>query len=224
MSTPNTTIDPVVAARVFRPKLSDKGILITIDGFDGSGKSTQIDGLADRFRKAGREVVLTRQPTDWYRDTQAVRHFHNEGGSAQRARFLSLFAAADRIRHIIEVIDPALERNAVVISDRYVLATYAVFTHRGVDFDFLVTINSGVTQPDFAFYIDVPTDVLLQRLRARDGDNLKHEEKSAERVDSIKSRWHLMRSLLTVVDGTKKPDILSDELFAICNEGRRSAA
>ena len=224
MSQPNTTIDPVVADRVFRPKLSDKGILITIDGFDGSGKSTQIDGLAERFRREGREVVLTRQPTDWYRDTQAVRHFHDEGGSAQRARFLSLFAAADRLRHILEVVDPALERDAVVISDRYVLATYAVFTHRGVDFDFLVTINSGVTRPDFAFYIDVPTDTLLARLRARDGDKLKHEEKSSERVDSIKSRWHAMRSMLTVVDGTKKPDVLSEELFSICMAGQKAPA
>ena len=67
MSQPNTTIDPVVADRVFRPKLSDKGILITIDGFDGSGKSTQIDGLAERFRREGREVSHKRLsgPIGW---------------------------------------------------------------------------------------------------------------------------------------------------------------
>ncbi|MCQ1569974.1 dTMP kinase [Neorhizobium galegae] len=66
----------------------------------------------------------------------------------------------------MEVIDPALERGAVVISDRYVLATLAVFTHRGVDPDFLIEINGEVTHPDFAFYLEVPTEALLQRLRA----------------------------------------------------------
>ena len=107
MSQPNTTIDPVVADRVFRPKLSDKGILITIDGFDGSGKSTQIDGLAERFRREGREVVLTRQPTDWYRETQAVRHFHDEGGSAQRARLPLVLTAS------------ALERRPMLVAQLF---------------------------------------------------------------------------------------------------------
>ncbi len=213
---PPSSLDAQRLARVFRPKLSPRGLLITIDGFDGSGKSTQIDGLASRLREAGRTVVLTRQPTDWYREADAVRHFHDHGGSERRARMLALFAAADRHRHVMEVIEPALEEDCVVISDRYVLATFAVFTHRGIDPDFLVEINSTVPRPDFSFYLDVPTDVLLKRLRDRDGDNLKHEEKSADRVNSIKARWTAMQPLLTVVDGTASPAAISEQLYSIC--------
>lgn len=206
-------------AQVFRPKSSDRGLFITVDGFDGSGKTTQIDALASRFRAEGRQVALTRQPTDWYREADAVRHFHDHGGSAQRARMLALFAAADRHRHVMEVIEPALEQDCVVISDRYVLATFAVFTHRGIEPDFLVEINSTVPRPDFSFYLEVPTDVLLKRLRDRDGDNLKHEEKSAERVNSIKARWTAMRDLLTVIDGSERPAVITERLHAICSAG-----
>ncbi len=215
---PVSSLDASRIAKVFRPKRVNRGLFITIDGFDGSGKSTQIERLAQRFADAGREVVLTRQPTDWYRDAPIVEHFHDHGGSAEKARILSLFAAADRHRHVMEVIDPALERDAVVISDRYVLATFAVFTHRGVDPNFLIEINGGVTRPDFSFYLEVPTEALLQRLRARDGDSLKHEEKSSQRIDSIKARWTAMKSLLAVMDGTGQPAEISQRIYDRCSE------
>ena len=220
---PPSSLDAERLARVFRPKSSPRGLLITIDGFDGSGKSTQIERLSNRLRDAGRTVVLTRQPTDWYREADAVRHFHDHGGSEQRARMLALFAAADRHRHVMEVIEPALAEDCVVISDRYVLATFAVFTHRGLDPDFLVEINSTVPRPDFSFYLNAPTDVLLKRLRDRDGDKLKHEEKSPDRVDSIKARWTAMQSLLTVVDATESPADITERLYAICTAGSSAA-
>ncbi|MFP1624774.1 dTMP kinase [Streptomyces sp. 5K101] len=174
---------------------------MSIVGFDGSGKTTQIERVAEAIRAQGREVVETRQPADWYRELAEVQVFHDQGGSVETAHILALLAAADRRRHVMEVINPALERGAVVLCDRYVYATFGVFVHRGVDFRFLATINSGIPRPDHAFYLKLPTDELLRRLRLRDGDRLKHEEKSAERIESITRTYEELGEELVHIDG-----------------------
>src|SRR5690349_9651986 len=128
--------EPLLIDDVFGSR-HDAGLLISIVGFDGSGKTTQVSALADRFRKMGKTVVETYQPTDWYRQQTMVRHFHDKGGSPDTARILALCAAADRLKHVHEVIRPALEKGDVVICDRYVYATFGVFIHRGIDPEFL---------------------------------------------------------------------------------------
>ena len=198
----NKKINPLLLERVFAADQNYAGTLICIIGFDASGKTTQISALADRYRIAGRNVLETRQPTDWYRNETSVQHFHDEGGSKEHARILSLFAAADRLRHVQEVIIPALRRGEVVICDRYVYATFGVFIHRGVDADFLVTINQGIPRPKHAFFLDVPTALLLERLYARDGSNLKFEERSADRIESITSTYRDMGNHLIHIDGS----------------------
>lgn len=201
------------------------GLLVTVVGFDGSGKTTQIEALGRRFRERGCEVIETRQPSDWYRNEKSVQTFHDEGGSMQRARILALFAAADRIRHVQEIIVPALKRGAVVICDRYVYATFGVFLHRGVDFDLLVTINSGIPRPDYAFYLDLPTAALLARLHLRDGSALKFEERVPERIESITNVYRAMGDLLIPVDGTQDVIRVTDTMWTYCGDAmtRRSA-
>jgi dTMP kinase len=198
---PPLPIDPAQVHGVFRTEQRTSGTLITVCGFDGSGKTTQMELLAERLRAGGRDVVVTRQPTDWYRNDPAVRAFLDDGAGSEHVRILALMAAADRLRHVAEVIDPALEAGKAVICDRYVFATIVLFTERGIDNDFLVRINEGIPRPDFAFYLDVPTPILQQRLRARDGMKLKHEERSAEFIDRIRTRYATLWEHLIVVDG-----------------------
>jgi len=216
-------ITPDLLDRVFGPTPPGPGLLISIVGFDGSGKTTQIEALARRFRTAGRTVLETRQPTDWYRNEASVQRFHDAGGSRERARILSLFAAADRHRHVQEIILPALARGEVVICDRYVYATYGVFIHRGVDAQFLTTINQGVPRPHFAFYLDVPTETLVQRLRARDGADLKFEERSPDRIASITSTYEEMGPHLIGIDGSRPADEVTDALWHACRRGAQYA-
>ncbi|MEU0717396.1 dTMP kinase [Streptomyces lavendulocolor] len=200
-------------ARLFRPERTDGGLLVSIVGSDGSGKTTQIERVAEAVRARGREVVVTRQPTDGYRELAEVQVFHDEGGSTETAHILALLAAADRRRHVQEVINPALERNAVVLCDRYVYATFGVFVHRGVDFRFLATVNEGIPRPDHAFYLKLPTEELLRRLRERDGDRLKHEERSAERVESITRTYEELGSELVHIDGTAPREGVTAEIL-----------
>lgn len=207
-------VDSTLVRDLFRPSRDDHGTLISVVGFDGSGKTTQIERLAGALRDSGREVVETRQPSDWYRRLTMVETFHGQGGSVEQAHVLALLAAADRRRHVMEVVDPALARGAVVICDRYVYATFGVFIHRGVDARLLAAINSGIPRPDHAFYLKVPTDELLRRLRLRDGDALKHEEKSVDRIESITSVYDEIGDELVTVDGSMAPDVVTKALLA----------
>ena len=117
--------------------MSQKGFIV-IDGIDGGGKTTQIQMLADRLRKDGRKVVLTREP----------------GGSplAERIRTILLqrencvltpeqeavlFAAA-RSDHIAKTVLPALADGAIVICDRFALSTRVYQGMRGVSRDLLL--------------------------------------------------------------------------------------
>lgn len=209
-------VTPNLIDSVFSEPRNLPGMLITIVGFDASGKTTQCGALAARFREAGREVIETRQPTDWYRNESAVQHFHDEGGSKERARILSLFAAADRHRHVQEVILPALRNGDVVICDRYVYATFGVFVHRGVAPDFLAIINHGVPRPDSAFFLKVPTPILIDRLRQRDVNNLKFEERSPDRIESITSIYQQMGDQLVTINGTQSADAVTDQMWSVC--------
>ena len=196
-------LDPSKVGRVFSSFNRFPGRLISIVGFDASGKTTQVEELGRRFRELGHEVVETRQPTDWYRSNDLVQSFQAMGGSGEEARILALMAAADRLLHVKEVIAPALERGAVVICDRYVYATFAVFIHRGVDVDLLVEINKGIPQPEAAYFLDVPTEQLVRRLADRDGSNLQFEEQVEERIESIVRTYGEMGTLLKPIDGTR---------------------
>ena len=196
-------LEPSKVQEVFSASNGFPGRLISIVGFDASGKTTQVEELGKRFRELGNEVVETRQPTDWYRSNDLVRSFQSVGGSAKEARILALMAAADRLLHVKEVIVPALERGAVVICDRYVYATFAVFIHRGVEVDLLVEINRGIPQPERAYFLEVPTVELVRRLAERDGNNLQFEELAEDRIESIVRTYREMGSLLKPIDGTK---------------------
>lgn len=190
-----------------------KGCLISIVGFDCSGKTTQIEALANSLQKRGKDVVVTKQPTDWYRNQSIVQYFQYNGGGHDTARVLALMSAADRLKHSIEIIKPALEKGSYVIVDRYVYATFGVFLSRGIDFNFLKDINRGVFLPDHAFFLDVRSIVLSERLKKRDGNNLQFEEKSLEKIESITSTYHKMGEQLTRVDGEKEPNRITNEIL-----------
>ena len=199
--------------RVFASDRKDKGLLIAIVGFNGSGKTTQVSAIGDVFRNLGREVVETRQPTDWYRNDPAVLDFQANGGSREQARMLALFGAADRLRHVNETINPALQRGAVVICERYIYAHFASFIHRGLSYDFIAAINSGIPKPDFAFYLDVPSRILFERVAKRERGALRFEEHSLDRIDSILRNYNEMGNYLTRIDGSKSPHLVTSTIL-----------
>ncbi|WP_425246024.1 dTMP kinase [Streptomyces sp. NEAU-NA10] len=101
------------------------GFFIALEGGDGAGKSTQAEALAEWIRAKGHEVVLTREPgaTPVGKRLRSILLDVSSAGLSHRAE--ALLYAADRAEHVDTVVRPALERGAVVITDRYIDSSVA---------------------------------------------------------------------------------------------------
>ena len=144
------------------------GFLITFCGLDGCGKTSMIQQLAAEFEK-NHTVLLTKQPTDFIRKTDIFRtYMDSPDHGAYDYRSLSLLAASDRLQHTHQVILPALERGQVVISDRYYYSCLANLRARGFTEDrWIYEIAESVIEPDIAFFLDVPVETAVARVRSR---------------------------------------------------------
>ncbi|MYQ87489.1 MULTISPECIES: dTMP kinase [unclassified Streptomyces] len=101
------------------------GFFIALEGGDGAGKSTQVEALAEWIRAKGHEVVVTREPgaTPVGKRLRSILLDVSSAGLSNRAE--ALLYAADRAEHVDSVVRPALERGAIVISDRYIDSSVA---------------------------------------------------------------------------------------------------
>ncbi|PLS26784.1 thymidylate kinase [Bifidobacterium anseris] len=101
-----------------------QGLFVSFEGVDGAGKTTQVDRLADYWRAQGREVVVTREPGGTQLGVE-IRRLLLHGDEPIAARAEALLFAADRAQHVAETIRPALDRGAIVITDRYLDSSLA---------------------------------------------------------------------------------------------------
>lgn len=99
------------------------GLFVSFEGVDGAGKTTQVERLRTYLTERGRTVVVTREPGGTELGVQLRQILLHGGGIAPRAE--ALLFAADRAQHVAQVITPALERGAVVITDRYLDSSLA---------------------------------------------------------------------------------------------------
>lgn len=156
---------------------SRRGLLITFEGGEGSGKSTQMELLADWLRGAGHEVVTAREPGTTATG-EAVREFllQTAPGDLAPEAELALFLAA-RAQLAAEVIRPAVEAGGVVLVDRYGDSSIAYQGYgRGLDPGWIVELNRWATrglEPDLTVLIDVPVDSAAERRGDRDPDRLE---------------------------------------------------
>src|SRR5439155_10059710 len=136
----------------------------TFEGIDGSGKSTQAKLLADHLSEEGIETILVREPggTKLSENIREILLSHNFDHPVSHASELLLFAAS-RAQLVKEIILPALERNAVVICDRFTDSTIAYQGFgRGLPLSHIEHVNelaSDELEPDLTFLVDVPIDV-----------------------------------------------------------------
>lgn len=104
--------------------MAQQGLFVSFEGVDGAGKTTQVERLADHWRARGREVVVTREPGGTSLGVE-IRRLLLHGDEPIAARAEALLFAADRAQHVAETIRPALERGAIVITDRYLDSSLA---------------------------------------------------------------------------------------------------
>jgi dTMP kinase len=152
-----------------------RGVLITFEGVEGSGKTTQMLGLARWLKRAGHRVERTREP-DGTELGLAVRRLFEKG--PEPLSELLLFLAA-RHQHVAERIEPWLQRGRVVLCDRYTDATVAYQGYgRGLDPEMICELNVRVTAgvlPDLTLLFDLDPAVGFRRIGRRRRDHFERQ-------------------------------------------------
>ncbi|MCF7732397.1 MAG: dTMP kinase [Akkermansiaceae bacterium] len=165
-----------------------QGLFIVIEGIDGTGKSTQARRLAAWYQAQGREVVVSREPTDGPWGTKLRESAAS--GRLSPADELEYFLK-DRRQHVGELIRPALAAGKVVILDRYYFSSMAYQGCRGFDPTEIRRLNEAFApRPDVLLILDLEVDRALERIGSR-GDSANE----FERRDSLQQCREIFLSL-----------------------------
>ncbi len=150
-------------------------MFVTFEGSEGSGKSTQIQLLAEFLRERGVQVTTTREPGGTRIGEQVRECLHDVSNKEMTAAAEVLLYSASRSQLVEQVIRPALADNHVVLSDRYADSTIAYQGYgRNLDLDTLFKITqfaTGGLKPDLTLFLDVDIQNGLKR-RSSGGDEM----------------------------------------------------
>ena len=145
--------------------------LVTLEGGEGAGKTSAIAAIRDRLQAAGHEVVLTREPggTPLAERIRELLLNPQDEALAPETELLLMFAS--RAQHVREVVLPALQRGAWVVSDRFTDSSYAYQGHaRGLDQAFIAELERRVVgiEPGLTLLLDLGVAHGRERTRGRD--------------------------------------------------------
>ncbi len=205
-------------------KQRTRGLFITLEGVEGSGKSTQISHLAKVLTTAGYRVLHTREPGGTA-TAEAIRHILLTASSKERVtpQAEALLILAARSQHVTHLIEPALQHGTVVLCDRFSDSTlaYQGFA-RGLDLAWLRDANDVAAnglRPDLTLVLDLPIAVGLARRRT-DPSQQNRLDRETERFHRNVRRGFLALAAkepgrIKIVDANRPPQKVRDELTAI---------
>ena len=192
-----------------------RGTYVAFEGLEGCGKSTHVARLAERLG-----AVATREPGGTPVGAALRAAMLDPANTSLSPRAEALLMAADRAQHVAEVVRPALEAGRHVVSDRSVYSSLAYQGHgRRLGEDAVRRVNDWAldgTWPDLVVLIDVPLDVLAERMKKRELDRFEREDRAFfERVHAgFLSIAAAEPARFAVVDGTPPKDELHATIAA----------
>jgi dTMP kinase len=198
-----------------------KGFFITLEGGEGAGKSTLSLGLKEKFERAGRSVLITREPGGTPKGEEIRKVLL--AGIAQKMGPMTealLFAAA-RDEHLKQIIRPALEKRQVVICDRFSDSTRAYQGYVGgaerALIERLDQVVVGDTKPDVTFIIDVPAEIGLSRVKLRAGRTDRFESEELDFHRKLRAAFidisQRFPERCLVLDGTQSPEAVLEKAW-----------
>ena len=201
-----------------------RGLFITFEGSEGSGKSTQIRRLAERLGACGREVISLREPggTPIGEKIRHLLQYDGEGHAMTPEAELLLFAAS-RAQLVREVIRPALERGAVVLCDRYLDSTTV---YQGVaraltpgDVAGINAFATGGTLPDLTLVLDLDAAEGRRRAGERKGPADRMEQEGDAFYEAVRRGYlDLARAdpkRFAVIDASVGPDQVEEAVIGV---------
>jgi dTMP kinase len=198
-----------------------RGVFITLEGGDGSGKTTQAELLREWLTSEGRTVVRTREPggTDVGVEIREIV-LHHRGDIAPRAE--ALLYAADRAHHVATVVRPALERGDVVIQDRYIDSSVAYQgAGRVLDAEAVRGLSEWATDglvPDLTILLDLDAGAARGRLDEARTRFDRLEAEASEFHDRVRSAYLALAASepdrFLVVDAAQPVDQIAEVVRA----------
>jgi len=184
-------------------------MFICVEGLDGSGKTTQAQILTERLSKEYR-AVYTAEPSRGRTGT-----FIRECCLYEKKRLPphseALLFAADRIEHIENEVKPALAEGKVVVCDRYLYSSLAYQGSAGLNLVWIKKINSYALKPDFAVFIDVPPERVLERIKRK--KSVMETLEIQRKVREVYLRF-VRQGELVLVDGNKTREQVAEDLLS----------
>ena len=167
------------------------GKLITFEGSDGSGKSTNIELMREYLTKSGVDVLVTREPGGTEVGELVRNILLTCDDLTTTTELLLIFAA--RAQHIEQVIVPALASGKCVLSDRYIDATYAYQGFgRGMEERVIKAIElvlPNFIKPDLTILFDVPVALSFDRMRLRDNPSDRFEAEAIQFFENVRNGY-----------------------------------
>ena len=195
-----------------------KGLFITFEGCEGSGKSTIAKMLKEELENANIPCLFTREPGGTP-ISEKIRNIILDPSTPEiTSRTEALLYAASRSQHTAEKIIPALEEGKIVVCDRYLessLAYQGAARELGVGNIFDINIFGGAIKPDYILFFDISPQESLKRIKNRNFDRLEKEElEFHEKVyNYFKSQTN--RNNFISIDATKPIDEVFSKVIKI---------
>jgi len=198
-----------------------KGKFITVEGSDGSGKTTFINSATEYLVKEGYKVITTREPggTEF---SEKVRELLFDSSNEIDAKTESLLFCVSRRDHIIKKIIPYVEEGYIVICDRFVDSSIAYQSYgRGINKQDIIDINKYTTdglEPDLTLYFSVDVEVGLSRTKGRDENNrmdnesLKFYKEVKRGYDELSNDY---KERIKVIDANRSYEKVEKDAFKI---------
>ncbi|ERG68124.1 dTMP kinase [Exiguobacterium chiriqhucha] len=202
-----------------------KGMFITVEGPDGSGKTTQLQLLVRSLTEKGYEVVVTREPGGTKVGNSIREVLLSPEHDEMTPRVEMMLYAASRAQNIDQVIRPALKRGAIVVCDRFVDASIA-YQGYGLQYDLnqILSLNEWATagiKPDLTFLFDLPPDQASRRMKDRGQlDRIESRDESFhQRVyDGFKKILEQHPDRMVRIDANATIEMIQDEVLDITLE------
>jgi dTMP kinase len=201
------------------------GVLITFEGIEGCGKSTQSRLLVEALRAKGHDVLALREPGGSAIAEKIRGMLLDPANSAMTPIAELLLYEAARAQMVGEILKPALDRGAIIVCDRFYDSTTAYQGAgrglRNVDFSTLNRLATTGITPNLTIFLDVPVEIGLRRAKGGgDGDRIEREPAAFhERVrQGFLAIAAAESNRVRQLDGLRAPEALADDIAALAAE------
>jgi dTMP kinase len=199
----------------------NRGFLITIEGIDGIGKTTQARLLSEFLQGKGYDVVELREPTDstWGRKIRdQTKHGRTISPKEECTWFLK-----DRKVDVLENITPALDSGKIIVMDRYYYSNMAYQGALGLNMERIKSVNEDFApRPDLVIILDAPPKTGLERIKNKRKEELNYFE-TLEYQEKVRELFLSMREYdnVRILDGSGELDEVTEKIIKIVVETLR---